>query len=121
MEYLVWQIRLLLVLGSVGAFAFVVRYIRRSKVKIEHTLFWILMCVLMLVMSIFPQIPYWLSSILGVESPANFVFFALIAILLISQFFLTIRVSQLEMRLQELVQAVAIDSKATKDEMHSDK
>ena len=78
------------------------------------------MCVLMLVMSIFPQIPFWFSSILGVESPANFVFLALIAVLLVSQFFLTIRVSHLEMRLQELVQAVAIDSKENKDKINRD-
>ena len=121
MEYLVWQIRALLVLGSIGAFAFVVRYIRKSKVKIEHTLFWIFMCILMLVMSIFPQIPFWFSNLLGVESPANFVFLALIAILMVSQFLLTIRVSHLEMRLQELVQAVAIDSKEIKDTHSTDK
>jgi len=111
MVYLVWQIRLLLVLGSIAAFAFVIRYIRRSRVKIEHTLFWIFMCILMLVMSIFPQIPFWLAGVLGIESPANFVFLFLIALLLVNQFFMTMRLSHLEIRVQELIQAVALEKK----------
>ncbi|MBQ8610319.1 MAG: DUF2304 domain-containing protein [Oscillospiraceae bacterium] len=108
MEYLVWQIRLLLVLCSVGAFVFVMKYIRKSRVKIEHTIFWILMCIILLVMSIFPQIPYWLSGLLRIESPANFVFLFLIALLLVNQFFTTMRLSHTEIRLQELVQEVAL-------------
>lgn len=111
MVYLVWQIRLLLVVGSIAAFAFVMRYIRRSRVKIEHTLFWIFMCILMLVMSIFPQVPFWLAGMLGIESPANFVFLFLIALLLINQFFMTMRLSHLEIRVQELIQAVALEKK----------
>lgn len=120
MEYLVWQIRLLLVLGSIGAFTFVVRRIRKSRVKIEHTLFWLFMSILMLVMSIFPQIPYWLSGILGIESPANFVFLFLIALLLINQFFLTMRLSSLEIRVQELAQAAAIEKRKNQDKTAND-
>ena len=120
MNYLVWQIRLLLVLASIGAFTFVVRYIRKSRVKIEHTLFWLFMSVLMLVMSIFPQIPYWLSNILGIESPANFVFLFLIALLLINQFFMTMRLSHLEIRVQELAQAAAIEKRKNQDNAADD-
>ncbi len=121
MEYLVWQIRLLLVLCSVGAFVFVMKFIRKSRVKIEHTLFWLLVCLLMLLMSVFPQIPFWLAGLLGIESPSNFVFLFLIALLLVSQFFMAMRLSQQEIKLQELVQAVALkDRKKEKGKEDTD-
>lgn len=121
MVYLVWQIRLLLVLGSIVAFSFVIRHIRRSRVKIEHTLFWVFMCILMLIMSVFPQVPFWLAGVLGIESPANFVFLLLIALLLINQFFMTMRLSHLEIRVQELIQAVALEKNRSsqREEEHS--
>lgn len=115
MEYLVWQIRLLLIIGSLCAFAFAIKYIRNSRVKIEDTIFWMFMCLLMLIMSIFPQIPYWFARVLNVESTANFVFLLLIALLIINQFFLAIRLSQLEIRLHELAQSTAIKDKIETD------
>ncbi len=52
----------------------------------------------------------WVSDLLGIESPANFVFITIIFVLLINQFFTTIKLSQTEMKLRDLVERIAIDN-----------
>lgn len=97
--------------GSILTFIFISRYIKKSRVRIEDTLFWIVFSAILVVIGIFPQIPIILSRLLKIESPANFVFLAIIFILLIHQFFLTMKLSQTEIKLRELVQTVAIENK----------
>ena len=97
--------------GSILTFIFISRYIKKSRVRIEDTLFWIVFSAILVVIGIFPQIPIILSRLLKIESPANFVFLDIIFILLIHQFFLTMKLSQTEIKLRELVQTVAIDNK----------
>ena len=97
--------------GSILTFIFISRYIKKSRVRIEDTMFWIVFSAILVVIGIFPQIPIILSRLLKIESPANFVFLAIIFILLIHQFFLTMKLSQTEIKLRELVQTIAIENK----------
>ena len=97
--------------GSILTFIFISRYIKKSRVRIEDTLFWIVFSAILVVIGIFPQIPIILSRLLKIESPANFVFLAIIFILLIHQFFLTMKLSRIDIKLRELVQTVAIENK----------
>lgn len=105
--------RIFLIAGSVIAFMFVVHFIRKSRVRIEDTMFWIIMCVALVVISVFPQIPFWFARLVRVESPANFVFLVMIAILLVNQFYMTLKISRLQIKITELVQRIAIDSSQT--------
>lgn len=111
--YLTPEMRLFLIAGSVVAFAFVVHFIRKSRVRIEDTMFWIIMCVGLVFISVFPQIPFWFARLVRVDSPANFVFLVMIAILLINQFYMTLKISRLQIKITELVQRIAIDSAQT--------
>lgn len=105
-----FSLRLALFAGSAATFLFVMRYIRKSRVRIEDTIFWIFFSIGLVVISIFPSLPIKMSRLLGIESPANFVFISIIFILLIKQFFTTIKLSRLEMKFRDLVEKVAIDN-----------
>ena len=110
MTYLTSEMRWFLIVGSIAVFLFMMHFIRKSRVRIEDTMFWIVMCLGLVVISIFPQIPYWFARILQVESPANFVFLVMIAILLINQFYMTLKISRMHIKITELVQRLAIDT-----------
>ena len=84
--------------------------IRKSNVKIEDSVFWIVFSLLLIIVSIFPEIVIWGASITGVQSPANFAFLIIIFLLLVKLFSLTIKVSKLESKLQTLAQNVAINN-----------
>ena len=77
------MLRVLLIAMSVISSFYVIWRIRNSKMQIEYALFWIIMAVLMIIMSVFPQIVYWITGKMGMMSPANVVYLFIIAILLI--------------------------------------
>lgn len=102
-------LRVILFLGSVWISLWILIKIGKERAKVEDSLFWILFSFMLIVLSVFPQIAYWLSGMLGVQSPVNFIFLAILLALILKIFRLSILVSQLESRMQELVQRYAID------------
>ena len=103
------SLRIALFAGSILTFIFINTYIKKSRVRIEDTMFWVVFSAALVVIGIFPQIPILLSRLLNIASPANFVFLAIIFVLLVHQFFLTMKLSQTEIKLRELIQTIAID------------
>ncbi|MGL5434836.1 MAG: DUF2304 domain-containing protein [Lachnospiraceae bacterium] len=101
--------RLCLVTASVLTMLAMMHKIRRSKVRIEDAIFWVLFSIILILFSIFPQIAYWISDLVGTQSPANLIFTMVIFLLLTKVFTMAVRISQLESRLQELVQKIALD------------
>jgi len=108
-------LRILLIVSAVLLMAFMLKRIRQSKMKIEYTVFWILFSAILVIMGMFPQIFYFISEIIGVQAPINMVFLVIIFVLIVKLFFMTIHVSQLENKIDSLVQEIAIDTKTSKE------
>ena len=102
-------LRVALILVSLITLVFIARKIRSSKVKLEDSMFWICFAALIFIFSLFPQIFYALSDLVGTYSPANFVFLFFIFVLLIQSFQLSMRVSQADTKIKELTQQLAIE------------
>ena len=79
-------IRVCLVLGSLITATYILRRVRLAKVQIEDTIFW-----------------------LRFQSPINFVYIVIIFLLLAKQFFMSIRLSQLDSKVRILTQRVALN------------
>ena len=101
-------LRVLLILVSAGTFGYIIRKIRKAQVQIVDVGFWVVFSLALLVMAIFPQIPTFFMGLIGIDSPANGVFLAVIFILMVELFFLSLKVSRLESKLTELVGEVAL-------------
>lgn len=102
-------LRATLIVASFLTLIFMARKVRSSKIRLEDSIFWFCFAILLLVVSIFPGVFYLLSTIAGTMSVANFVFLFFIFILLISCFSLSVRVSQLDTKLRDLTQQLAIE------------
>lgn len=100
--------RVILILVSLFTFISIIRKIRNAKVQIEYSLFWIVFSAVLLLFSIFPQIPSFVTNLLGIYSTVNFIFLFVIFILLVHQFMNSIKISQLEQKLKELTQELAV-------------
>lgn len=94
--------------GAICALAFVLRRIRKSEVKIADSTFWFLFAVSLVLLALFPQIAFFFSDLLAIESPANFVFLYVIAALVIREFNSTVELSQLRSKLAALAQEQAL-------------
>ncbi len=106
----------LLIIGSVFTFLFAMKLIRKSTVRIEDTLFWIVFCLILILLSIFPRSLYNIAYALGFQSPINLVYLVIIFVLIVNQFLMTLKISRLTIKQKELVQAIAITAKEKKDE-----
>lgn len=94
--------------------AFVFRKIKKSQFKIGDTLYWLLFCLLLLLMSLFPKVIFAISDFIGFESPSNFVFLAIIFLLLVKIFLLDVRLARLEDKLTVFAQKTAIENEKGK-------
>ncbi|MDR2572632.1 MAG: DUF2304 domain-containing protein [Oscillospiraceae bacterium] len=109
------ELRALLIISSVFMIAAVVLKIRKSKFQIHDGVFWFSLSLLFLVLSIFPEIAIRLASFIGIESAANLVFLCILALLLLKNFLLSLKISFLEYKIAELAQRFAIERADVQD------
>ena len=114
-------LRALLLIGAVMMVAYIFHSIRRSKVQMKDTIIWLAVAVLLMVFGVFPSFVMWMAAVIGIESPANMVFLIFIAILLIRNFKLSVRVSLLEDKNITIASEIAIRSKASGDRQKDEK
>lgn len=98
----------ILILSALGAFVFILKKIRKSEITIADSTFWFLFALSIVLLAIFPQIAFFFADILQIQSPANFVFLYVIAVLVIREFFSTVELSKLRARVTALAQREAL-------------
>lgn len=108
-------LRVVLIVVSVLTTILILRKIRQSKLQIEDSLFWIGFSFMLILFSVFPIVPAVLSELAGTYSTSNFIFLFVIFLLIVKLFHMTLKLSQMETRLKELVQKIAIDEKEERD------
>lgn len=89
-------------------FLFITNSVRKKRIQIADSIFWVLFSFLIMIIAIFPQIAISLSELIGIASPSNFVFLCIIALLMLKVFTLTATVSKLQHRVNELAQEEAL-------------
>ena len=109
--------RIALIVCSILTTVFMIKKIRNSKLQIEHAIFWLMFAFLLIVISLFPQLTIWGAKLLGIYSSTNFIF---LVIVIIKLFMATIEISNLEYRIKELSQKIAIDEKFEADSNDKD-
>ena len=108
-------LRILLIVVSVIAGIYAVRKIRKSQMKIETAIFWFVLAVVLTILSIFPQIVLFAAEKIGVESPVNLIYLIMIVLLFYKAFTLSVKVSQLEHKVNILTAENAITNKKIHD------
>lgn len=99
---------IVLIVGALCAFAFILRKIRKSEIKIADSTFWFLFAFSLVLLAVFPPIASFFSNILGIESPSNFVFLYVIAVLVLREFLSTVELAKLRARVAQLTQREAL-------------
>ena len=97
-----------LLIGALLTFGLILRKIRKAEVTIADSTFWFLFALSLVLMGVFRQIPFFFADLFSIESPANFVFVYVIAVLVIREFYATVEVSQLRAKVRNLVQNQAL-------------
>lgn len=101
-------LQICLILMSVILFLILIKNVKRGKMRSDYAMGWIICSILLIIVSIFPQIAYLGAKLLGVISTANIVFAFMIFMLIILVYVLFTKVSILEEKQKNLIQELAI-------------
>lgn len=101
-------LRIILLMAAVFSIGWIMYRIRKSKVRLEDTLFWIGTGVILCVLGLFPEISYQMAGFFGFQSAANFIFFLMICLLFEKVLTISIIHSQLEDKYVILVAEIAL-------------
>ena len=100
-------LRVILIISSFIAFYLCIT-------KIENSVTWMLGCIILILMSIFPNVVVWISEKLGFVAPVNFIFLVMIAFLLMQIFIDNIHITSLNEKIKDLDHYIALKEKEEK-------
>lgn len=101
-------LRVVLIIGAFLTTYYVARKVRKGQIQIDHSLFWVLFSLFLLITSIFPEYLEHLTKFIGVYSLSNMVFLVIIFVLLFKLFLNSIILSKLETKIESIVQEIAL-------------
>jgi hypothetical protein len=87
---------------------FVVELLRRGYLREKFAALWLAVSAGVLVMAAFPRIVGWAADLLGVQVPANLLFFLTAVLLLLVSVQLSYEVSRQEARTRRLAEEIAL-------------
>lgn len=102
------NLRILLVLFSIGLFAITFTLIYRKKIPINISLFWLLSALIIMILGIFPNFINFFTKIVGFETTSNFIIGIILTILLLNTLLLTIVINEQNKKITLLIQEVSI-------------
>lgn len=114
------------ILAAVAVLVVMFVLLRRGTLRERHAVWWFLAGLLALVIAVFPDLLIWAARIVGVEVPANLVFFVAIAILVVLSLQHSAELTKAEDRIRTLTEHVAMldlrmrDLEATKERERRD-
>ncbi len=104
-------LRSVLLVAAAFSAIWIIYRIRRAKVRLEDTLFWIGTSAILLILGAFPQVSYWAAAMLGIQAPSNFVFLVMICLLFEKVLTMSILHSQMEEKYVTMAAEIAIRCK----------
>ncbi|MEF9919505.1 DUF2304 domain-containing protein [Anaerorhabdus sp.] len=108
------KVQITLIIATILFFILLQKLIKKSKMTADLASIWIIFCIALVIIAIFPFGLYFVSNLFGIISSTNLLFVLLIFILLCLVFYLYLKISSLEAKLTNLIQYIAIEK--NKDE-----
>jgi len=82
--------------------------LRTRRIREKYAAIWLLLTLAVVVLGVFPQLAFWLSRMLGVQTPVNLVFSVGLVVLAAVCLQLSTEVSNLEEETRRLAEEIAL-------------
>ena len=102
------RMRIFIGIIMVLAFIYVCTAIKRRVIDIRHALVWLVVCILLLILDIFPALLEGISKLLGFALPVNMLFFLGFLLAIVIIFGLSAKVSKLNEQVKQMTQDLAL-------------
>ena len=113
-------LRILLLIGALFAMGIVINSVRKSKIRISDSVYWVVSAGILVLFALIPQLAYFFSGLFGFVSPANFVLLLVIVMILIRLFHQSCAISKLTYKVEQLSTELALRDKDARDEKNLD-
>ena len=113
-------LRILLLIGALFAMGIVINSVRKSKIRISDSVYWVVSAGILVLSALIPQLAYFFSGLFGFMSPANFVLMLVIVMMLIRIFHQSCAISKLTYKVEQLSAELALRDKDARDEKNLD-
>jgi len=110
-----FMLQLNALLGILIYFAIIFYLLNKKALMLKYTLMWIFSGIIMAVMVIFPSLLKQFSLLVGISTPSNALFAAILFFILLILMSLTSIISHLNEKNIKLIQSVAILEKRVRD------
>lgn len=102
------NIQIEMAIATVILLVLIVVSLKKNTITTKSSIAWLLLPVVFLLITIFPEPVAAFSRWLGFETLANFIFVIVIALLIVICFFLTITISHQQNQITKLIQETSI-------------
>ena len=82
--------------------------IRKNKLSVNNSIVWILFCIALLLLSIWPKSLDWLASMIGISYPPALFLMIAVIILFVQNFIYSKRIESLEKKVVNLSQEISL-------------
>lgn len=103
-------LRIILIVISLLFVSLVFYTVNRKHMQLSDSLVWLLVSFLMIVLAFFPRLGIWLSRLVGIETPVNFIYLVGIVVLLVLVFHLTVQHSKVKQQVIAIIQEISIEN-----------
>ena len=103
------RLQVILLILFVLIFIFLINQVKKKAVALKYTLAWLLLDVVLIVLTCFPNLLLIISEMLGITSPMNMIFFCGFVLALVIIYTLTVALSRNSDRIRSLAQQVALN------------
>lgn len=99
---------ILAIITSVVTLVFIIDLLRRGVLKEKYAALWLIVAGTALILSVFPGLLRGITDLLGVEIPANLLFFVTIVVLVLVAVQLSYELSRHEAQIRRLAEEIAL-------------
>ncbi|QCT71588.1 DUF2304 domain-containing protein [Eubacterium maltosivorans] len=108
-------LRIFLAIAIIFFLFIIINLLRKQKLNLQYSLIWLFSVFALLLLITFPEIVYWISRIVGIETPVNVVYVIEAMFVLLILLSITIIISDLNEKNRKTIQALAILEKRVRE------
>lgn len=101
-------LQIIVIAFCIALAAYVLHLVAKERLLLKYSLLWLLLVIVLLLGSVFPEALFSLSNVMGFETPSNFVFFLGLFCLLAIVLSLSVIASKQTLKIKNLTQRIAL-------------
>jgi hypothetical protein len=107
--------------AAILVFLFILLLLRRGLLKEKYAVLWLLVSAVAAILAVVPGAPRWVADVVGVEIPANLLFFVTIVLLILVSVQLSYELSRQDAKIRRLAEESALlEQRLRRLEQHDD-